>query len=273
MKIKRKKALLLMAGLITLTLAACGNTANNSNADDYKADISDNVSSEDYEAGELPQGEIVVVTNGQQQFLPANMYMDFAYSESVNGSVLFADVPAISITAKMLDTDAGGQMKIAGAQEGSMPDTKLFGVSNTAALSEFSDGQRKIVSGHMYESANECIVSKDLADANKLSVGDIITFENITLNAKGDKVVYELKISGIYSDATNEYDYPYQIAYLNRRNEIITGMETLINADSDGSGLMVQAYYFLKDGILLSDYENELREKGLPSDYRVVKAE
>jgi putative ABC transport system permease protein len=125
----------------------------------------------------------------------------------------------------------------------------------------------------MFESKNECIISEKLADHNKLSLGDELVLENTTLGTGGKKIEYRLTVVGIFSDDTKEYDSGYKVPYLNRRNEIFTDINTVMEAENagNGAGVMVEAQYYLKDGITLSDFEKELRDKGLPSGFRVGK--
>ena len=262
----KKFMALILGGSMFLSMVACSNE-NESIENDRNL-----IPVEEYIADIVPQGTAVTVSSGEQQYLPVEMYLAFAESEYLNGSIFLADVPAISQTATMIDADSnGGQMKISGAQEGSMPNTKIVGVSNTSALSEFESGERKLIKGRMYRELNECIISEVLAKENGLSIGDVLQFENITPATNGEKIIYNLTISGIYSDSTNEYDFPYPIAYLNRRNEVITSVDNLLGAEnaSNGSGMFINAIYYLNDSGDIFAFEQQLYDKGMPSGFSV----
>jgi ABC-type lipoprotein release transport system permease subunit len=191
----------------------------------------------------------------------------------LNDSVFSANVAVISTSAKMIDVGSGVKLKIYGAQNDTTAEAKLCGISSNAALGDFVNGKRNLVEGRMFEAKNECIISKKLADSNKLLVGDELVFENTTLGANGEKIEYRLTIVGIFSDETKEYDSGYKVPYLNRRNEVFTDISTVMDAENaaNGAGVMMEAQYYLKDGVPLSDFEKEVRDKGLPSGFSVRK--
>ena len=80
-----------------------------------------------------------------------------------------------------------------------------------------------------------------------------------------------MSVVGKYYDVTDEYGaMGGQFAYRNRRNEILTTFDTVLNMQMDDlSGVAVNAVCFLKSPELLSDFEVEIREKGLPDSYKV----
>ena len=249
--------------LLAFFLVACGSLIPQGNNENPGIDI-------DYE---LLDGDVAVISNAQGSYLPADKYLEFADSEYLNDSVFSANVAVISTSAKMIDVGSGVQLKIYGAQNDTTAEAKLCGISSNAALGDFVNGKRSLVNGRMFETKNECIISEKLADHNKLSLGDELMLENITLGTDGKKIEYRLTVVGIFSDDTKEYDSGYKVPYLNRRNEIFTDISTVMEAENAGNdaGVMMEAQYYLKDGITLSDFEKELRDKGLPSGFRVGK--
>lgn len=61
-----------------------------------------------------------------------------------------------------------------------------------------------------------------------------------------------------------------QISFMNRRNEILTSFDSIMNqAEAAGGKLNVQATYYLKNPDMLLDFEKELQAKGLPEAYTV----
>lgn len=172
---------------------------------------------------------------------------------------------------------------------------------------DFEDGLRSIETGNLPEADNECIISTDLSDANNISIGDTLTFtSNVSIAlpedmdtstlAEGDivtindedykvslshmetvslsrEVTYELKVVGTYADLNDEYtneNMPASAA-LNRRNEVLTNLSTLLAVrNTDESGVQVNVTYYLKSPEYITQFEAEVREKGLPDTFAVT---
>lgn len=172
---------------------------------------------------------------------------------------------------------------------------------------DFKDGLRSVENGKIPENDNECIISTALSDANNISVGDTLTFtsnvsidvpddidtstladgDTITLNNENYKVAlsemgtvtlsrevtYELKVVGTYADLTDEYsneNMPTSAA-LNRRNEVLTTLNTLLSTrNTDESGVQVHVTYYLSSPEYLTQFEAEVRSKGLPDTFTVT---
>ena len=147
-----------------------------------------------------------------------------------------------------------------------MPKIKVLGTSTLESLQEFNDGKRKIIDGEIYKEKDECVVSKEFAELNNIKVGDLI---EINKNSDENGESYKLKVSGIYFDATEEYGgMPFKSAYMNKRNEILTSLET-IKGISGSEKLSIKAKYYLKNPDMLKDFEKEMRANGLPEVYNV----
>ena len=146
---------------------------------------------------------------------------------------------------------------------------KLVSTSEPGAMADFGTN-RELVDGEMFASINECIISEDLAVLNNLSVGDTISLRGAFEQEK----IYNLTITGIYSDATEEY-INLMLAMNghfaeNRRNEIITSFETLMSANwNSNAGLDMKIEYYLKNPDDIAAFENEVRSMGLPVTYNV----
>lgn len=145
--------------------------------------------------------------------------------------------------------------------------------SNQPIISEdFQNGLREIVEGKAYSNENECLVSKQFAELNDLSVGDTIVVKNY----RDGSMDHTLTISGIYEDYTMLGDDlgMYELfpsAQYNRNNEILIGFDTAKTMElmKDPMVASVSATYYLQDPSDLGAYEQELREKGLPSYFKV----
>lgn len=174
------------------------------------------------------------------------------------------------------------------------------------SLQEFTDGVRAIESGTLPENDNECIISTDLAEQNDSSIGDLLAFtatvrveapegmgaqelqDGDTVEVDGiqydvsmteldtillsREVTYQLKVVGTYNDLTDEYENEQmpEAAWLNRRNEILTTLPTLLAVrNANENGIRISATYFLQSPDMLEDFEAEVRAKGLPDVFDV----
>ena len=169
---------------------------------------------------------------------------------------------------------------------------------------EFSDGLRALESGDYPQNENECLVSADLRDAEGLQIGDVLHFnamasidfdpEEYPDLEEGDtivldgveytaaesfmggratrEIVYTLTITGVYHDLTDAYanENMPKVASLNRRNEILTTLPTLLaERNTDETGIMLNTTYYLLEPDMLSAFEAEVRGKGLPDTFAV----
>lgn len=174
---------------------------------------------------------------------------------------------------------------------------------------DFNDGLRSLADDGVsaMPGDNECIISAELAEENNISVGDIISFtatasvefdstseeyseledgDTVTINGieytisdngielrASRDIVFELKVAGIYVDLTDEYANSYisNMASMNRRNEVLTTLGTLLDArNPDETGIEVNVTYYLKTPDLLEAFEAEVRSKGLSDMFTVA---
>ena len=201
-------------------------------------------------------------------------FLAFADSEYLRTSIFGADMYGWSDAFCAIGDDPydpGAQERDNGQGEIVRIETcKLISTSAPDTLPDFGT-LRAISEGRMFEDLNECIVSEDLARLNGLSPGDTIWLRGAYAADKS----YELIITGVYSDATDEYLNPF-LAFFgemfahNRRNEIITSFETLMGAVWEtNAGLDMKTEYYLKDPDDVALFEAEVRAKGLPVTYNV----
>jgi putative ABC transport system permease protein len=269
--IGRNKGRNLLIGVIILAIMSATvvsliiNNTSGRIIDDYKTRFGSKVSL-------TPDLEQMYSEGQNFNRVTTEQYLAFAESELLSDSTFTAQVPAISDTVKAIDQDngaQGGNIRLQGpngaAQES--PTMKIIGHSSITGLTEFTDGQRKIEEGRMFEAENEAIVSKEFAEQNGLSVGDKMQIDSVM----GEGISYELTVSGIYLDSTSAYgEMPMQISFMNRRNEILTGFDSIMKtAQAAGGAVNVQATYYLKNPDMLPDFEEELQAKGLPESYTV----
>jgi len=268
-----------LLGFIILTLITTAaismiisNTSNNiidNYAKKFGAEITispdQNKSIEYYQKGK----DIPEISNQQ--------YISFGKSNYLQKSEFTGSVPSISDKLEAIDGDIEldeskmfmSPMNGSNEDKGETAKFQLKGTSNKETLEEFKNNKRELVQGKFFENKNEAIISSELAEKNNLKVGDIISLSSAEAPKDGN---YKLKVTGIYKDRTDEYNgIPLKLALLNRRNEIITSFETLINNDfSHKHSLSINAKFFLKNPENLSSFTKELRSKGLDTIYNVT---
>ena len=217
--------------------------------------------------------------------IPTELTLQLAESEYLQESVASGMIGAISNdirpiaegeydnTAYTKFSEIESAIVAIGAGGNGGGDYKLHGDK----WNDFSDGLRSLDddgSSRMPKADNECLVSKELAEKNKIKIGDVITFKSAFYkDNKMRDVNYKLTVVGIYLDLTPEYEdagMP-EMSELNRRNDILTTISTLLSQRKEGEiGVQITAKYYLKSADLLPKFEAEAREKGLPARFNVI---
>ena len=226
----------------------------------------------DEQGGMVSMGAIEPITTKQ--------YLDFAESEYLKESIFKTEFGVVSKNLKAIDEDvdnkSNGMMAsvIIGSDGNPMetepPKIKIVGNSDLKSLEEFISGKRKINDGEIYAEKDECVVSKEFAELNNIKVGDSIEVNRVD-NTDGEP--FKMKVSGIFLDATDEYGgLPFKDAYMNRRNEILTGFDTVKGMYGDEE-IYIDAKYFLKNPDMIKAFEDEIRAKGLPDMYNATTDE
>ncbi|MBU3093115.1 FtsX-like permease family protein [Clostridium sp. CF011] len=254
--------------IITTVVSLIINNATSEIIDNYKSEFGAKVSI-------APDIDKIMESGKRGGRLTADQYLSFAKSDYIKESKLSAEIQTSSEKLKGIGQDEdekarkeegeGGSISSNGSgKEVQIPTMKLKGESDIDNLEEFKDGKRKIIDGRIYKAENECILSKEFAKLNNISVGDSIT-------VKGNGKSIKLTVTGLYFDTTDEFGgMPIHSSWANRRNEILTTFNTIINAKDEG--VMINASYYLKNPDLLPKFEAELRTKGL-ADTFVVSAD
>ena len=200
-------------------------------------------------------------TAGFPQITPQQS-IDFANSEYIKEYIMQIMIGVASENLKGKDEGGGGNRLPSGDDEMIMPQ---FYLSNL--FYDFETGLRGIEEGRMVDGDNECVISKEFADINGLSVNDTITLFASLHNSDGTSrrnIQYDLSVVGIYYDYTDEYPGMVQMSMANRRNEILTTTDTIFEPVGEGeSGMSVSTTYFLKNPSMITAFETEVREKGL----------
>jgi putative ABC transport system permease protein len=160
-------------------------------------------------------------------------------------------------------------------QQESQGDFRLIGYSSTAAMSEFKSGTYKIKTGSMFsdsDTANNCVITDELAKANSLKVGSKITL----VNPKDSTQKTTLKVVGTYKD-TSSSDGSQMNLFSNAANQIITNYTAanrIVTASAVKSSTKLtsslSSTFTLKDSTSLDKFKAEIKTKGLNQYYTVT---
>ncbi|MCY9258101.1 ABC transporter permease [Bacillus spizizenii] len=101
-------------------------------------------------------------------------------------------------------------------------DLSIEGVTSTALVDEFSDGDSKITDGRAITKSdvgkNVTVINETLAVENDVSVGDSITIESAT----DEDTTVKLKVVGIYKTTSSGDDQAQNFSFLNPYNKLYT---------------------------------------------------
>ena len=134
---------------------------------------------------------------------------------------------------------------------------------------EFANGQRVLTEGYMPQADGEAIISSEIAELNNLSVGDVIRLDSQFMSTHDNsiRIIHRyLTVVGIYLDMTvaNPFAGFWQSPIINRRNEILTTLNTVIAPMRDyETGIDIHATYYLHNPSYLAAFETEARSLGL----------
>lgn len=257
-------AIIIFAIILTTAISIIINTTTSTIIEDYKSRFGSEVMISFDESQRIPADQYKPLTTQQQ--------ISFGESELLLSKTLSASLPIVPKGLESLGdsgSDEGGSVGSGSEMEIIDPKAMLTGSDRKDISRDFTDGHRKITSGKMYEKMDECIVSEQYAELNHLSVGDKIEISSYYANKP---MTHQLTISGIYSDTTMVgKTSPYQFALENRNNEILVSFETITQLEMFKSNPYngVDAQFVLKSPEMISEFEKEVRAKGLQDYYKV----
>ncbi len=216
----------------------------------YNTTMKVKVETENYYAGE------VSITQDKSPVTSPTIedYKQYIDSDYLRSYVIYKSIPVSLESIKLLDGDyedpEGNVRRMVDAN------SHVYGMVDEHSMDEFTYGDRKITEGKIPANIEECMISSELAELNNLHIGD-----TLQLTIAITKIKKELKISGIFSDATvarsnNDFHAPL----FNRRNDVITSYEFL---DQIPNTMLDYKTFLLKDSADLNAFQNELYDKGL----------
>ena len=305
-------AIIILAIIATSAVALIINNTSNGIIDNYKERFgSEVVITYDYQRlqEQMQSSQSSASGTRARMEIPqisAEQYVLFGESQYLQDAQYTSSVAVNSVDINPIDEELGGGGNMM-SMRSMMGGRGFSGESSTAEISddivqyyanlfgynflpdEFSkDGTRVIEEGQFPEDDNECIISYDLLENSGLQIGDTITFTssltdgNVMAYFEDEEteivtydISYTLTIVGYYIDVTDEYTNSYmQNAYTNRRNEIITTVNTVISQMQEGfTGISVSAKYYLQNPDMLNSFANEIYAKGLDSNFIVTTDE
>lgn len=181
-----------------------------------------------------------------------------------------------SATSSGKSNSAGSQQNYGGNFGGqSQGDFKLVGYSSTSAMTDFVNGTYKITSGSIFsdsDTANDCVISDELAKADTLKAGSKIALTN----PKDTTQVSQFTVVGIYTDTTTS-DGSQMNLFSNAANQIITNYTAtnkIVTASTSNSttelSSQITSSFTLKNADSLSAFQAQLTAKGLNKYYTVT---
>ncbi|MFP7233341.1 ABC transporter permease [Bacillus subtilis] len=127
-------------------------------------------------------------------------------------------------------------------------DLSIEGVTSTALVDEFSDGDSKITDGRAITKSdvgkNVTVMNETLAEENDVSVGDSITIESVT----DEDTTVKLKVVGIYKTTSSGDDQAQNFSFLNPYNKLYTPYTaTAALKGDDYKNTIDSAVYYMDD--------------------------
>ncbi|SEM83954.1 ABC transporter permease [Lihuaxuella thermophila] len=170
------------------------------------------------------------------------------------------------------DSGQGHRIVIGGMANGVQPDIMLSGVRTTDLLEGFNNGTDQIVEGRGIQPSDAgksvAVIEKQLADANKLKVGD-----KIKVNGIREGSTAELEIVGIYQ-TTNANDMG-GIAFTNPANNIYapyTAVSPLKAKGEEGEVNLNAAVYYLDDPKNIEAFKEAAQKTSVDFDTYMLDA-
>lgn len=258
-------AAIIFAIIATTVVTLIINNTTSGIIDDYKTRFGSQIKiSVDFNKWRASGGQ-----TGRLPQITPQQSLDFANSEYIKDYVMKVQTGVAS--ENLVGKDAGRTGNtISDSNSRIMPQFNLMNL-----FLDFETGMRGIADGRMVENDGECLISQEFAEINHLAVGDNIELLSSMTNSEDGSyrnAKYELTVVGIYYDLTDEYS-GIEVSMANRRNEVLTTTATLFAPILENeTGLSVTTTYFLKNPSMLSNFEAEVRSKGL-SEFLTVETD
>ena len=143
------------------------------------------------------------------------------------------------------------------------------GYSSYESMTDFISGKYTITDGEVSTdfTANNCVISEELAELNKISVGDTITL----VNPDKTSLTYKLTVTGIYKENTDTSNDMSNM-FTSSANTIITNSTVVEKMASDYSdlSLTITPTFILTSKDVVDEFTAEVKEKGMSEYYKIT---
>lgn len=196
------------------------------------------------------------------QKLTKEQYQKFGQSDYLKEMKLFSNLMVILNQQNSAELQENQDIRI-------MATTILSGVE--AKDFDLITQSNEIVQGKDNLAENECFISEEYSNLNKLAVGDTFSFQ--TINKQGNlSQEIDLVIAGIYKPIENQKKQMEEVDYI-QKFFIYTSMETVASKKELTENSDYLGVFELKEAKLLSDFKKDLYQKGLSKSYEVTMSE
>ncbi|MDD6223857.1 MAG: ABC transporter permease, partial [bacterium] len=193
----------------------------------------------------------------------------YTFSISLNSSTL-------ERASEEMNSNNGLDMNIIGKGGGirnermDSGDFTVIGYSSYESMSDFISGNYTIKEGEVREdfTSDTCIINSELASLNDISVGDKI----ILVDPDNEEITYQLEVSGIYDDNSEESSSDMQAIYSKSVNTIITNtivMNHILEKD-ENLRVNVNPRFILISKDVVDSFREEVTKKGLSEYYQIT---
>lgn len=145
-----------------------------------------------------------------------------------------------------------------------------FGVDPKDLMSELAESNMEIRSGSPNLKMDECLISNEFAQLNKLKIGDSIQVI-VPVNEKNEGK--KLIVAGIYQPQKTTQSNEASMVMKILGNDIFTNWETIRTMNEFDSLGDNSVSYELTTRAAFDNFLKEVKAKGLPSEYQVVTNE
>lgn len=194
--------------------------------------------------------KVILLSSLQAEPIPQKTLLSFGDSAYVHSSGYDAKVAIHTTTIQTIGETA---------KEGAS--AWLMSFHNPAIKDAFRNETKRIIKGTSDLVENQVLISKQLAEKNNLDVGSTLSF----MGKKGETAL-TYTIAGIYDDLSLQ-GAQETIALRNPANELYMDEKALLTSNLFQTHGELQAIFYLKHPEDLSQFQAELKEKGLPDGY------
>ncbi len=160
----------------------------------------------------------------------------------------------------LLNSDVGKAVSFKPIVSDDSYDTLVLGFSDTSISNEFASGEYKLIEGRHITKADDgkqvAIISKQLADKNKLKLGDSISIKSIRKNPANIK----LTVVGIFAEPnpkTSSEQVSYSYASFNPSSRVYVDFKDSCKLDTTNKDEAIMATFMLDDITHINQFKKD----------------